>query len=241
MSLSVVIPVINEEKALSELLPFLKALEYPPSEIIVVDGGSSDNSKMIAIENGAILLESNREGRAAQLHLGAMNASNLHICFLHADTFPNPGFVNQIKEVMKDDRIALGGFISIMKGKKTRYWISYLNYVKTYFCSFIYSPKKHWKGLRLLFGDQVMFCRKSDYLESGGFKLEDRVMEEANFCLRMSALGRVKLVHQFVYSSDRRVSEWGFFKANRIYIGIAMGWALGLSTQHLEDQYIHVR
>ncbi len=241
MSISIIIPALNEEKALSGLLPYLKSLEHKALEVIVVDAGSTDQTFAVAKSNGALVLTTKKEGRAVQQHLGALAAKGNALCFLHADTFPNKNFISQIEETLANKKVALGGFISIMRGEKTRWWISYLNYVKTYFCPLIYSPKKYWKGLRLIFGDQVLFCRKSDYLHSGGFDTKDKVMEEASFCLRMSELGRVKMVHQLVYSSDRRVAEWGFWKANRIYVGVAMGWALGYSTQRLEDQYVHIR
>ena len=241
MGISIIVPVVDEEKALVKLLPFLNSLQKKPEEIIVVDGGDSRRTKEITESNGCLYLKSEKQRRAIQQHLGVLNASYETLCFLHADTFPNPQFISQIETTLSDKGIALGGFVSIMKGRRTRYWISYLNYAKTYFCPLIFSPRKHWRGLRLLFGDQVLFCRKADYLASGGFDVNDKVMEEANFCVRMNTLGRIKLVHHFVYSSDRRVAEWGFWKANRIYIGIAMGWALGFSTQKLADQYVHIR
>lgn len=241
MAISIIIPILNEEEALSELLPFLNGLDKRPDEVIVVDAGSTDKSQEVAQKYGAKVIVSQKEGRAIQQHVGALKAEEQTLCFLHADTFPNKDFIGQIEEVLANKKVSLGGFISIMKGERTRWWISYLNYVKTYFCPLVYSPKKYWKGLRLIFGDQVLFCRKSDYLQSGGFDLNDKVMEEAKFCLRMNELGRAKLIHRFVYSSDRRVAKWGFWKANRIYIGIAMGWAIGYSTQKLAEQYEHIR
>ena len=242
MGLSIIIPVVNEEQALSELLPYLKGLKTKPTEIIVVDGGSTDQSRMISEKYGAIFLQAKEEGRAIQQHLGALHAREDLLCFLHADTFPNEKFVDQIKATLQNEAIALGAFTSIMKGDQVRYWISYLNYIKTYLIPALFKPKLFFqKRFLLLFGDQVLFCRKLDYLACGGFNMEDKIFEDANFCLNMSSQGKQKMLKHRVYSSDRRVKKWGFFKANLIYIGFTIMWARGKSSNEMAKRYEHIR
>ncbi len=93
----------------------------------------------------------------------------------------------------------------------------------------------------MLFGDQVLFCRKEDYFKAGGFDQTMVVMEEADFCLKMSSLGKEKMLHRCVYSSDRRVREWGFWKANRIYWYIAFGWLMGVENSKMGHIYEEIR
>ncbi len=242
MTLSVIIPVVNEERALERLLPFLNSLEIRPNEIIVVDSNSDDKTKEVAQKNGVYYLNTNNSGRASQQHVGALAAKHEVLCFLHADTFPNENFLEQIDRTLKNDRIALAGFVSVMKGKKSRWLISFLNYTKTYFCPLFYRPHAFlFKGLRLLFGDQVMFCRRQDYLKVGGFDPNVEIMEEADLCLKMNRLGRIKQIHHKVYSSDRRVARLGLWKALRIYIYVAIGWVVGVPTKKLKAKYADIR
>lgn len=242
MDISIVIPTLNEARHLDETLSFLHALEPAPFEIILVDGGSIDSTLTIARKHQVRICHATEKGRAAQMHEGALSAKGDTLCFLHADTIPSPDLVRVIERTLDNPSVALGGFVSLMSGKRTRYWFSFLNYIKTYLCPMFYRPGLFFgKGLKLLFGDQVIFCRKQDYLKAGGFDTSIQVMEEADFCLRMNKLGTIKMVHRLVRSSDRRVAEWGFWKANRIYFHIAFGWAFGVPNDKLARLYTQIR
>lgn len=52
------------------------------------------------------------------------------------------------------------------------------------------------------------------------------VMEEADLCVKMSSLGRIRLVNRVVRTSDRRIAEWGELRANWIYLKVGVRWAL---------------
>lgn len=242
MSTSVIIPVYNEEKTIRECLERVFALENNPIEVIVVDAGSTDKTVAIAEEFNCTLIQSPQKGRPYQLDFAARLAEGEHLCFLHADTIPHPQTVSVIEKALAKPGVVLGAFTSIMKGKKTRRVISFHNYIKSYYAPFFYNPYKTvFKGLKLLFGDQVMFCKKEDYIRSGGFDLEEEVMEEAAFCLRMNKLGKIVQLSERVYSSDRRVVEWGVIKAHFLYIIICSGWGWGVSSKKLAKLYPDVR
>lgn len=90
MKISIIIPVLNEEKNLSIILPYLQPFRDSGHEVIVVDGGSVDNSLKFAAE-GAVLevidkVLVSEPGRALQMNRGAANATGEVYLFLHADT-----------------------------------------------------------------------------------------------------------------------------------------------------------
>jgi len=241
-AISVVIPTLNEEQTLTVVLSRLRVILGPGDEIIVVDGGSKDRTVEIARQFNVTVLHSDKVGRAAQLDLGARTAYGHYLCFLHADTSTPDRLSELIHHTLSKKRVVLGGFVSIMKGERTRWVISFLNYTKTYLAPLFYRPYAFFfKGLRLLFGDQVMFCRRDDYLKSGGFNPETEIMEEAEFCLAINKLGRIHQVHRLVYSSDRRVAQLGWWRAMKIYLYVAMGWVFGMSSKKLSARYEHIR
>ena len=159
--LSIIIPTYNEAMALPLTLKQLETFSRESIEVIVVDGGSKDETLELAAPFEVKILNSKKLGRAAQLNFGARSALGDHLCFLHADTQVPDNLAYIIDNVLSDDKVVLAGFVSVMRGASNRWFISFLNYTKTYFCPLIYRPYHFlFKGLRLLFGDQVMFCRK---------------------------------------------------------------------------------
>jgi len=86
-----------------------------------------------------------------------------------------------------------------------------------------------------------MFCRRADFVACGGFDPKLPIMEEADLCLKLCRLGRIRQVNRVVQSSDRRVAAWGFWKANGIYLMIGLLWGMGVSAKTLKRFYAEVR
>ena len=122
---SVIIPVYNEEEALPDVLDHLKKLYPKPLEILVVDGMSTDTTLEKAVACDVRALQCGERGRATQMHFGAMQARGEYLCFLHADTYVPQDLIAVVQRVLRDDRIALAAFVSLMKGDKVRYWFSF--------------------------------------------------------------------------------------------------------------------
>jgi rSAM/selenodomain-associated transferase 2 len=239
---SIIIPTLNEAKCLGRTLRHLSLLTPPAWEVLVVDGGSYDETIAIAQTAGVQVISALQCGRAAQSNQGAEVATGEILCFLHADTLVSDDLVTVIEQTLADKTVVAGGFISLMAGEKTTRWgVSLHNWLKTYYAPLLFRPHLFFQGLRLLFGDQVIFARRADFWECGGFDSNLPIMEEADLCLKIVRRGKIRLVNRIVQSSDRRVAKWGFFKATAIYLYIGFLWGVGVSPQYLKQFYKDIR
>ncbi|MEO0548769.1 MAG: glycosyltransferase [Pseudomonadota bacterium] len=244
MALSIIIPTLNEESALLHTLKCLSALSPAPLEILVADAGSTDSTVSIAKDAGIRVLKDLPTGRAGQMNAGAAAAVGDQLCFLHADTNVPEDFAALADGVLHDEATALAGFISVMRGPDgVRRVTTAHNFLKTWYAPLLFRPLSFFRGCRLLFGDQVMICRRADFEAVGGFDPGQTIMEEADLCLRMvrEGRGRVRQVNRKVWSSDRRVAEWGFWKANATYLYVGMMWGFGAGPKRLSQHYKDVR
>ena len=240
--ISIIIPTLNEASCLGRLLRQLSCLDPPAWEVLVVDGGSEDETIAVAQKAEVDILISNERGRAVQMNRGAEAATGEILCFLHADTSVPDDLVSVIEQTLGDETVACGGFISLMTGFQTTRWgVSLHNYLKTYYAPLIFRPHLFFKGLRLLFGDQVMFCRRADFWECGGFNSVLPILEDGDLCLKLVRRGRIRLVNRIVQSSDRRVARWGSLKATAIYLYIGFLWGFGVSATYLKQFYEDIR
>ncbi|MBW4559160.1 MAG: TIGR04283 family arsenosugar biosynthesis glycosyltransferase [Trichormus sp. ATA11-4-KO1] len=248
--ISIIIPTLNEQTSLGRTLRQLTVLNPPAWEVLVVDGGSCDQTvavakREVALFNQAVkvqILSCTTPGRSIQMNYGASAATGDFLCFLHADTWVPDDLVALISQTLAEPKIAGGGFISLMVGSQTTRWgISLHNYLKTYYAPLLFKPHLFFQGLRLLFGDQVMFCRRSDFWDCGGFDESLPIMEDGDLCLKLVQKGRICQVNRIVQSSDRRVAKWGSWKATAIYLYIGFLWGIGVSATYLKQFYQDIR
>jgi rSAM/selenodomain-associated transferase 2 len=247
---SIVIPTFNEAASLGRTLRQLTLLNPTAKEVIVVDGGSEDETVAVAKQDfsscnktlNVQVLSCERRGRSIQMNYGASAATGDILCFLHADTWVPDDLVALIQKTLANPTIACGGFISLMTGSQTTRWgISLHNYLKTYYAPLLFKPHLFFKGLRLLFGDQVIFCRHNDFGDCGGFDEALPIMEDGDLCLKLVKKGRIYQVNRIVQSSDRRVVKWGSWKATTIYVYIGILWGIGVDTNYLKQFYQDIR
>ncbi|MEO1003033.1 MAG: TIGR04283 family arsenosugar biosynthesis glycosyltransferase [Cyanobacteria bacterium J06638_7] len=238
VSLSVIIPTLNEETCLGRTLRQLRLLDPPAHEVLVVDGGSRDRTTAIAAGAGATVLHASRPGRGAQMNHGAARARGDLLCFLHADTLVPDDLVAVTARTLADPAVAGAGFVSLMCGDtSTRWLISALNAAKTPLAPLLFRPHLFLRGLRLLFGDQVMVMRRRDFERCGGFNADLPLLEDGDLCLRLVKLGRIRLIQRVVISSDRRVRRWGPWAATARYLAIGVLWGLGVPPRRLSWLY----
>jgi rSAM/selenodomain-associated transferase 2 len=244
-TVSIIVPVLNEADTITATLRHLQVLSPLPHEVIVVDAGSDDQTVQLVEEYAEtseidIRLMNAERGRASQINAGVEKATGDLVAFLHADTWLSPDALAVMQDVMQNQHIALAGFVAIIQGRQKTWWMINLHHVlKTYYAPLIFRPHLFFRGARLLFGDQVMFMRRADFMTCGGFDEDMVIMEEANLCLKVvrARLGRIKLVNRTVVTSDRRIAKWGGFKSTLLHFYIGILWGVGVSPQYLKLFY----
>ena len=238
---AIIIPVLNEAATLPRLLRLLSVFDPAPAEIIVVDGGSTDDTVAIARASGVEVITHETRGRPAQINNGVAAATAPLVMVLHADTLPPDDAMAVVACVLADTKVSLAGFTALIGGAETIRWgTTFHNWFKTWYVPLLFRPHLFFKGGRLLFGDHAMFFRRADFLAVGGCDETLTVMEDADLCLRLVRLGRIRLVNRVVITSDRRVAAWGGLKANLIYLYVGTRWGLGL-RKRIERHYPDVR
>jgi len=103
MLLSIIIPTLNEAANISALIESLQTNASKKNiEIIVVDGGSSDDTVALARSLGTTVYDYGQPGRAVQMNHGAQKANGDVLYFIHSDTIPLPTFYEDIEEALRD-------------------------------------------------------------------------------------------------------------------------------------------
>jgi rSAM/selenodomain-associated transferase 2 len=213
MKLSIIIPTWNEALLIERTLSHLR--EHAPSaEVIVSDGGSSDDTASIACRYSKVV--SSKKGRAEQMNYGAQNAGGDIYLFLHADTLlPDQGFA-LIRQA--ESRGARAGRFR-MKFDDSR-WLLRLYALYTRFHLFSY-------------GDQGFFVSRELFQELGGFRT-DVPFEDIEFYKRLRRKTKPVILSQSVTTSARRFLETGCWKQKWINIWLVALYYFGfdiLSSQ----------
>jgi len=177
--LSVIIPTLDAAESLPETLAVLAQARELVREVLVADGGSRDATLVIAEAAGARIVIAPR-GRGAQLAAGAAAATGDWLCFLHADTRPQPGWVGEVASFIGD--------------RHNRARAAYLAYCLDDASATARRLERivAWRSrvLGLPYGDQGLILARDFYRALGGFPPID-LMEDVALVRR---IGRKRLV-----------------------------------------------
>jgi rSAM/selenodomain-associated transferase 2 len=221
--ISIIIPTYNEAASIAKLIAYLQLHGADKiAEIIISDGGSTDETLAIAIQSGAVALKSPQKGRAAQMKHAAANASGDILYFVHADSFPPVNFAADIIEAVNNG-FEFGRYRTKFDSSKLllkiNAWFTRFNWFICY-------------G-----GDQTLFVTKKLFEQSGGFKNELLIMEEYEFCDRLMKEYKYKIFADSTLISARKYKGRSWLKvqlANRKAVKL---FKKGASQEEIVDIY----
>ena len=221
MRISVIIPVLNEEKNIAATLQQLRRLN--PDELIVVDGGSNDRTRDVCRGFGVHLCET-PSGRARQMNFGAQRAFGDVLLFLHADTRLPPTAFADIRSALEDRRVVGGRFdLQLDAARPMLELIGFMISLRS-------------RISKVATGDQAIFVRREIFVELGGYP-DIPLMEDVAFSRALKRRGAVACLRSRVTTSARRWEQEG------VWGTILKMWLLkslylaGISPAYLKRYY----
>ncbi len=227
MRLSIIMPVLNEETILEHQLLHLKKLcEQYECELLIVDGGSQDQTVAIAERYGRVIHAT--RGRATQMNVGAAAANGEVFLFLHADTQLPPDAFPAVERALQASDVVGGAFKICFNCDQWSYrlvaWVTNLR-----------------SRLRKSFtGDQAYFIRASSFRAIGGYP-EQPLMEDLEIVIRLKAIGSFVLLPQYVTTSARRHTRLGLLPSVLFMWYLRVLYTFGTSPARLQRMYHDIR
>lgn len=227
MRFSIIVPVLNEAAVIENLLVHLTGLcTQHDCELLIVDGGSTDETVAIAERYGCVI--HSPRGRATQMNAGAKVASGDILLFLHADTIlPHDAFT-AIEHALAASQVVGGAFRLCFNCDRWPYKL----------VAFTTNLRSQ---LRTLFtGDQAYFIRATSFRAIGGYP-DQPLMEDLEIIARLRTTGKVVLLPQFVTTSARRHEQGGLWRSVLFMWYLRTLYACGVSPTKLQQMYLDVR
>ncbi|MEW6388036.1 MAG: TIGR04283 family arsenosugar biosynthesis glycosyltransferase [Thermodesulfobacteriota bacterium] len=195
LHISIIIPTLNEGGVIRETLAGIPPA--PDLEIILVDGGSTDNTLEAASHFPYLRVLRSPRGRGRQMNVGALASRGEILAFLHADTHLTPAHLTTLRSLASDPGFMAGAFeLALMPPLPALRLIAWGANLRT-------------RLLGLPYGDQVLSVRRRLFFNLGGFTL--RRPEDLDLVIRLQRHTRLRVLTPPVASSGRRWLEQGYF------------------------------
>ena len=226
--ISIIIPILNESKTIVSLLQYLikNSSSTNISEIIVVDGGSKDESfKLVSdfnLLNDKVILISSDRGRATQMNLGKQKATGTILYFLHADSFPPNGFDQLIINEVKKGNLA-GCFK--MEFNHHHCWLRLASWL----------TKFQWRACRG--GDQSQYITKELFKEIGGFNEHYMIYEDNILINELYKRNQFKVIQKSIVTSARLYERKGIWTLQYHFFTIYLKRWMGASAEDIYNYY----
>ena len=221
--ISAIIPTYNEEHTIGRLLENLK--ELGAEEVIVADGNSADRTVEIASAYARVIRS--RTCRALQMNVGAQASSGEVLLFLHADVRLGPGGLAAVRDNLRNPEVAGGNFDIHYEGCD---WVAAA-----------FTSVNRWRRrLGVFYGDSGIFCRRKVFEALGGYAPWP-ILEDYDFARRLRKAGKLALLHEPIWVSDRRwrtsgllSTLWSWFRVQGLFLA-------GVEPERLAGLYRPVR
>ena len=221
-TLCVVMPVLNEAQAIEATLQALAPLRQCGARVVVVDGGSQDDTMAKARPHADAVISAPR-GRAAQMNAGAALGWGEVLLFLHADTTLPGGADEPLLQALTQGHL-WGRFDVRIAG---RHWM--LSVVAA-----MMNLRSRWTGIAT--GDQAMFMRREVFAQLGGFAPLP-LMEDIDMSRRLRMLGAPACLRERVITSGRRWEQRGVWRTMALMWRLRWRYWRGESAHALAQDY----
>lgn len=217
MTISIVIPTLNEEGVVGNLLGDLARQSINAYEIIVVDSGSTDKTHTEVKSFSGVMLKKYEKGVARQRNHGGKSVTGELIYFLDADTRIKPDFLEKSSRHFLEKKLDIAGMWYLPSSKKFDTTVI-LGLISLIFAVVQkVSPSASGTGI---------IVRKSVFEKHGGFDETMKSFEDIEFVARVSKKHKFGIVPQIQRIADRRFRKYGFFRTTGKYIVLSVFFML---------------
>lgn len=219
--LSIIVPTLNESELVKPFLNSLQPLRQAGCEVIVVDGGSTDNTAMLATPLVDSVVHSEK-GRARQMNAGAAQAHNDLLLFVHVDTI----LPTNLMELMTREELTHSwGFFQVqLSGQHPLYRV----------IAFFMNVRSRLTAIAT--GDQCLFVGRDIFMKVGGFP-NIALMEDVAMSKTLKQLTPPVIIADKVITSSRRWEQKGITKTIFQMWWLRLLYFLGVSPDRLVKTY----
>lgn len=210
--ISVIVPAKNEEKYIMNVFRGLKKQSFKDFEVIIIDGGSTDNTVNISKKYAKVIVDK-RKGIGRARNIGAKIAKGKLLVFIDADTMPSKNTLEEYKNTINNEVIAATGPILPLEKTNLRTVLGF-KFVSIVFVKF---------GIKIgrpsIIGSNFAIS-KNAFDKINGFDEKLITYEDWDLSNRVKKYGKIKFVDKaLVYTSIRRVKKWGIYGFFVFHVG----------------------
>jgi rSAM/selenodomain-associated transferase 2 len=227
MKISVIIPTWNEGKQIARGLRRLREISvYDNLELIVVDGGSLDDTREAAAKWADHIVNAREPNRGAQLHAGTKVATGDLLFFLHADTQPPGNWQERLEQFWlgKHKRAPSATVFSVDYGCRWNYRLV------------AWGQNMRVNLRQVAYGDAGFCTTRENYDASGGIP-EVPIMEDVVFSERLQKIGPIVRLPERIHPGARRLHKVGPIRNSIGNFFIRVRYSLGATPEELWRRY----
>ncbi len=223
MKISIILPVLNEAPMIARTLLSLQPLRKAGHEVIVVDGGSLDDTVALSKPYADKVIVAS-SGRSRQMNAGAKLAKHPILLFLHGDTLLPPGADHLINVGINGTGRQWGRFNVRLSGNHPFFRI----------IAFLMNWRSRLSSIAT--GDQAVFVKRDLFEKIGGFP-EIELMEDIALCKVLKRYSRPLNLRQCVTTSSRRWEEKGLLRTVLLMWFLRLAYFFGVNPKRLARLY----